>query len=199
MGAERLAPAAAISLKGVTWTVVVPLTDEAIEGVIRHSVKFGPSPYNSQGGRVLLLLGGHHDKFWNTALNVYRSSLPEEAFLNLEDKMRSFLSGYGTVLFFEDQKTVRDLQTGHPYSADVFPGWSLQASGMLQYSVWISLEEKGLGASLQHYNLAEDKVRELWDIPREWKLISQMPFGSITKGPDEKTFLPLEERIKVFK
>lgn len=177
----------------------VPLTDEAIEGVIYHSVKFGPSPYNSQSGRVLLLLSEHHMKFWNTALEVYQESLPAAAFSKLEDKMKSFLCGYGTALFFEDQKPVRSLQTKYPYAAEVFPGWSLQASGMLQYSVWVSLEEKGLGASLQHYNLVEQKVREEWSIPVDWKLISQMPFGSITKAPDDKTFLSLEERIKVFK
>lgn len=177
----------------------MPLTDEAIEGVIYHSVKFGPSPYNSQSGRVLLLLSEHHMKFWNTALEVYQESLPAAAFSKLEDKMKSFLCGYGTALFFEDQKPVRSLQTKYPYAAEVFPGWSLQASGMLQYSVWVSLEEKGLGASLQHYNLVEQKVREEWSIPVDWKLISQMPFGSITKAPDDKTFLSLEERIKVFK
>ncbi len=177
----------------------VPLTDEAIEGVIRHSVKFAPSPYNSQSGRALLLLGEQHDKFWKIVPEVYRASIPAQAFSSLEGKMKGFLDGYGTVLFFEDQKTVRDLQAKYPHAADVFPGWSLQASGMLQYSVWISLEEKCLGASLQHYNLVEQKVKEEWNIPADWKMISQMPFGNITKGPDEKTFLPLEDRIKVFK
>lgn len=178
----------------------VPLTDEAIEGVLLHSVKFGPSPYNAQGGRAVLLLHGHHQKLWDFVLDYYENMLPEEIFNQIKEKLLGFAAGYGTVLFFEDQDTVKALQKRFPKVKDTFPSWSLQASGMLQYSVWVSLEEKGLGASLQHYNaVLEKKVQEEWNIPKSWQLISQMPFGNITKKPDEKTFLPLEERIKVFK
>ncbi|NFV72581.1 nitroreductase, partial [Clostridium botulinum] len=36
----------------------------------------------------------------------------------------------------------------------------------------------GFGASLQHYNeLIEEDVKKEWNIPNNWKLIAQMPFG----------------------
>jgi predicted oxidoreductase (fatty acid repression mutant protein) len=178
----------------------VSLTDEAIEGIIRHSVKAGPSPYNSQSGRAALLLHEHHQKLWDYAIHFYEKTLPEEFAASIKEKLLGFAAGYGTVLFFEDQETVKSLQKRFPKVKDTFPSWSLQASGMLQYSVWISLEEKGLGASLQHYNSVLDRfVKETWDIPGSWELIAQMPFGNITKDPDAKTFLPIEERVKVFK
>jgi predicted oxidoreductase (fatty acid repression mutant protein) len=67
---------------------------------------------------------------------------------------------------------------------------------MLQYIVWAGLESEGFGASLQHYApVVEDDVRKKWDIPAEWSLIAQMPFGVPVAGPGEKEFLPLEDRV----
>jgi predicted oxidoreductase (fatty acid repression mutant protein) len=71
---------------------------------------------------------------------------------------------------------------------------------MLQFIIWTSLETEGFGASLQHYNpLIDEKVKSAWNIPDSWKLLSQMPFGKPLMQADPKTFLPLEDRIKVFK
>lgn len=110
-----------------------------------------------------------------------------------------FASGYGTVLFFEDQNSVKAMQEKFPLYAEHFPAFSLQSSGMLQYIVWTALELEGLGASLQHYNpLIDEAVREEWDIPESYNLISQMPFGKPLNPPDEKTFLPIEDRIKKY-
>jgi predicted oxidoreductase (fatty acid repression mutant protein) len=82
---------------------------------------------------------------------------------------------------------------------DNFPVWSLQSSGMLQFTIWTALEDAGLGASLQHYNpLIDDQVKSLWKLPDKWKLLAQMPFGKPLAAPSEKEFLPLEGRVKVF-
>ena len=57
----------------------------------------------------------------------------------------------------------------------------------------------GLGASLQHYNpLIDEAVAREWQLPASWKLTAQMPFGSPECKPDEKTFLPLDGRLKMF-
>jgi uncharacterized protein len=70
---------------------------------------------------------------------------------------------------------------------------------MLQYIVWAELEAEGLGASLQHYNpLIDGLVKERWGIPDSWRLMAQMPFGAPLEPPDEKEFLPVEGRVKVF-
>ena len=80
--------------------------------------------------------------------------------------------------------------------AEHFPLWSLQSSGMLQYAIWTSLSIEGLGASLQHYNpLVDETVQKRWKIPSSWKLLSQMPFGSLEAPAGEKESLPLENRL----
>lgn len=51
---------------------------------------------------------------------------------------------------------------------------------MLQFTIWSGLAEKGIGANLQHYNpVIDKKVKELFNIPDNYELIAQMPFGSI--------------------
>lgn len=72
---------------------------------------------------------------------------------------------------------------------------------MLQFAVWTALEAEGLGASLQHYNpLVDARVAEEWKVPVTWKLTAQLVFGgrASTEPLPEKTFLPLEEKLKVF-
>ena len=71
---------------------------------------------------------------------------------------------------------------------------------MVQHAMWVALAERGIGASLQHYNpVIDESVHREWDIPSDWKLVSQMPFGTPTAPPGEKDFLPIDSRIKVYK
>jgi predicted oxidoreductase (fatty acid repression mutant protein) len=177
-----------------------PVSDERINEIIEHAVKYTPSAFNSQSARVVLFLGKHHDKLWNITKEALRKIVPDDKFAATEEKINSFQNGYGTVLFFEDNSVIADLQEKFSLYKDNFPVWSQQASGMHQYVIWTSLEIEGFGVSLQHYNeLIELEVKKEWDIPTNWKLIAQMPFGKPTAQPDEKQVLPLEERIKVFK
>jgi len=186
------------SFYGISKEAVI--SDDKINEVIEHAVKHTPSAFNSQSTRVVLLLGKHHDKLWDFAKEALRKIIPADQFSATEDKINSFQNGYGTVLFFEDTSVIESLQTRFALYKDNFPIWSQQTSGMHQYAIWTSLELEGFGASLQHYTeLIEADVKKEWNIPNEWKLIAQMPFGKPTAQPDEKQFEPLEERIKVFK
>lgn len=176
------------------------ISDDRIKEVIEHAVKHSPYAFNSQSGRVVLLLGKHHDKLWDIAKEALRKVVPADQFSSTEDKINSFQSGYGTVLFFEDNSVIEGLQQKFALYKDNFPIWSQQASGILQYVIWTSLEVEGFGVSLQHYTeLIEAEVKKEWNIPNNWKLIAQMPFGKPTAEPNEKQFQPLEERIKIFK
>ncbi|NLC89798.1 MAG: nitroreductase, partial [Clostridiaceae bacterium] len=57
-----------------------------------------------------------------------------------------------------------------------------------------------LGASLQHYNpVIDDALGELFDIPEDWVLVAQMPFGHILEEPEPKDKIDIRERMKVFK
>ncbi|ONK25092.1 nitroreductase [Bacillus sp. VT-16-64] len=176
------------------------ISDEQIEEIIANAIKYTPTAFNSQSGRAVLLLGENHDKLWNITEAVLREMVPEQDFEPTAQKMEGFRNGYGTILFFEDQSVVKSLQESFPTYADKFPDYSLQSSGMLQYIVWTALEIEGFGASLQHYQpLIDEAVHKIWNIPSDWKLLAQMPFGKPTAQPGEKEFKSIEERFKVFK
>ena len=178
-----------------------PIDDAKIEEIIRFAIRHIPSAFNSQSTRLVLLLHEQHKAFWEIVKRTLQAIIPAEAFVATEQKIdRSFASGYGTVLFFEDTNVVRDLQQKFPGYAGNFPVWSEQTSAMHQLAIWTMLEDAGFGASLQHYNpLIDNEVRKRWSLPEEWRLIAQMPFGTPAGEPGEKTFKPLDERIRVFR
>ncbi|MGG1664234.1 nitroreductase family protein [Brevibacillus sp. NRS-1366] len=183
------------SYYGISKESVV--SDERIQEVIKEAVKHTPSSFNSQSARVVVLLGEQHDKLWNITKETLRKIVPADSFGPTEDKMNAFGSGYGTVLFFEDQSVIENLQNQFEAYKDNFPIWSQHSSGMLQFVVWTALEIEGFGATLQHYNpLIDDEVKQTWNVPSEWKLIAQMPFGKPTFTPGEKEFQPLDQRVK---
>ncbi len=68
----------------------VSLSDDEIIGIVNNSVKYGPTPYHSQGGRAVILLGEHHQKLWDIARDIYSNVLPEEIYVQLEEKFLSF-------------------------------------------------------------------------------------------------------------
>ena len=176
-----------------------PVSKQDIHKIVEHAVKYVPYAFNSQSGRVVILLEEQHDKLWEIARETLRKIVPPENFGSTDAKINSFKSGYGTLLFFEDQDVVKSLQERFALYKDNFPIWSHQASGMLQFVIWTALEEVGLGASLQHYNpLIDEQVKSEWKIPASWTLWAQMPFGKPMAGPDAKEFMPLSERVLLF-
>jgi uncharacterized protein len=176
------------------------VSDAKIQEIVEEAVLHTPTSFNSQTSRAVVLLGENHDKLWDITTETLRKIVPADQFESTAQKLDSFKKGYGTVLYFEDQAIVKQLQEKFALYADNFPVWSNQSSGMLQFVVWTAFAEAGLGASLQHYNpLIDDEVRAAWGIPAEWKLIAQMPFGSIAAAPGPKEYSPIEERVKVFK
>ncbi|MDP4142918.1 MAG: nitroreductase family protein [Bacillota bacterium] len=176
------------------------ISEERLLEVINKAVKYTPSSFNAQSSRVVVLIGQQHNKLWDITETALRRVVPAENFSETQQKMDAFRRGYGTVLFYEDENVIKGLQQKFALYADNFPVWSNQSSGMLQYVVWTSLELEGFGASLQHYNpLIDEDVRKQWNIPGNWKLIAEMPFGKPTAPAAEKDFIPLEERVKIFK
>ena len=71
---------------------------------------------------------------------------------------------------------------------------------MMQFAVWTAFATEGLGASLQHYTeVIDNEVRKEFNIPNNWKMLAQMPFGNILAPAGEKAFTPIEDRVKVLK
>ncbi|MCJ1223527.1 hypothetical protein MMC12_000169 [Toensbergia leucococca] len=176
-----------------------PISDARIEEIVNHSVLHTPGPFNAQSGRVVVLLKKDHVKLWDFTMEILKAMLPAEKFEQSAPRLEGFRAGYGTILFYEDPAPLKTLATQWAMFADKFPQWSEQSSGMLQYAVWTALELEGLGCNLQHYNpLVDSRIQSEWKVPTEWSLKGQLVFGKPSGQPKEKTFQPLEERVKVY-
>lgn len=166
-------------------------TKEEISSTIKEVTALVPDAFNMQSARVVVLFDEQHEKLWDSVYDIFNGEVPK-------DKLDSFKAGYGTVLYFYDEDVVSSLQEQFPLYADNFPVWANQANGMLQLSIWTALRELGLGASLQHYNPVIDiKIKEIFNIPSNYKLLGQMPFGGIVSEPDNKEKLDIETRVTI--
>ncbi|HOF85992.1 MAG TPA: nitroreductase family protein [Treponemataceae bacterium] len=176
-----------------------PVSENRVREIVEFAATHVPSAFNSQSARVVILFGKESGKFWEMVKDALRKIVPAEQFPKTEDKIDGFNAGWGTVLFFEDQAVVKQLMNDFSLYADNFPVWSNQSNGMLQFAVWTALQSEGLGSSLQHYNeLVEEDVKKTWKLDPSWKLLAQMPFGSVEAPAGEKSFNPIEDRVKVF-
>ena len=175
----------------------LPLAESEVDALIREAIRLAPSSFNSQSSRAVILFGAAHEQLWNITRETLRPLVPADAFASTDAKMNSFAAGAGTVLFYEDQDTIKDLQQKFALYADNFPVFSEHSAGMAQFAVWTALAEAGIGASLQHYApLIDAEVARTWDVPASWKLRAQMPFGSNEAPFPEKTFIADEVRFK---
>lgn len=177
----------------------LPISRDAVENLVKEAVRLAPSSFNSQSARAVILFGDESVKLWNIAKDALRKIVPADAFAQTEAKLNSFAAGAGTILFFEDQDTVKSLQDKFALYADNFPIWSEQSGGMAQFAVWSALAAANIGASLQHYNpLIDAEVAKTWDLPAGWALRAQMPFGSNEAPFPEKSFIGDDVRFRVY-
>ncbi len=177
----------------------VKQSKEEITEIIREISKQAPSAFNSQSSRVVVLFGDEHNALWDIAENALRKVVPAENFEATKTKIDSFRAGFGSILYFEDESVVKGLQEQFPAYAHNFPRWSEHAHGITLYGIWMALAEVNIGATVQHYNeLIEGEVRKRWNIPADWSMRAQMPFGSIESPAAPKDFMPTEQRFRTF-
>lgn len=177
----------------------LPVSKEQVESVIKDAVRLSPSAFNSQSSRIVILFGAESGKLWNIAKDALRKIVPADAFAQTEARLDGFSAGAGTILFYEDQAVIKGLQGNFASYAEHFPIWSEHASGMAQFAVWSALADINIGASLQHYNpLIDAEVAKTWGVPSDWKLRSQMPFGSNESPFPEKTHIEDSVRFRVY-
>lgn len=176
-------------------------TPEAIYELIKEAVRNSPTAFNSQTVRTVVLFGRASDKVWDIVENRLRSEVPnEEAFAKTKEKIATFRAGFGTILFLTDTAIVEKLEKDFPLYAANFADWAEQGIGGAQQAVWTALAEQNLGASLQHYNpLIDDAIHEAFNLPKEWKLRAEMPFGSIEAAAGKKDYLDENEVFKLIK
>ena len=172
-------------------------SEEEVKDLIKQALKYCPTAFNSQSGRILALFNDSNQKFWNLTYAELTKVAPAAKHAELKAKINSFAAGFGTVLFFEDEVVVHGLEKQYPAYKERFADWSLQSSGMLQFALWCLFANNKIGASLQHYSpLVENFIYDEFKLPLNWKLNAQMPFGRIVSPADEKTFVSLDSRFK---
>lgn len=171
----------------------LPVDEIEIFDLVEKAAELVPDAFNMKSSRIVVVTGQKQDQLWDNIYDVFGGKVPRE-------KIDSFKSGYGTILYFYDQDVVKGLQDQFPSYAQRFPDWASQSSGMLQLSIWSGLRELGIGASLQHYNpVIDEMVKKMFDLPESYVLNAQMPFGGIGSQPDEKPAEDISKRVKIVK
>lgn len=162
---------------------------EEVVRIIEELTELTPDAYNMKSARVVLVLGDKQNQLWDTVYDAFNGKVAR-------DKIDGFKAGYGTVLYYIDEDTVKSLQEKFPSYADNFTKWSEHANAMLQFNIWTALRGENIGASLQHYNpVIDEPVAKLLDLPQSWRLIAQMPFGGIVEEREPKEKEDIRRRV----
>lgn len=199
MSAQNLQAAAELRRSVYALGKDLPLSNDQVNQIVEHALLHTPSAFNSQSTRLVVLHGAEHEKLWDLAIEELRKIVPADSFAATESKLNMFKAATGSVLFFEDMDVVKGLQEQFAAYADNFPVWADHASAMHQYVIWTALASENIGANLQHYNpVIDEAVAKTWNIPANWKLRAQLVFGSIQSAAGEKSFAPVDARLKVF-
>lgn len=171
---------------------------QAIVNMAERILLHTPSAFNSQSSRLVVLFGEQHQQLWDITELKLREEVADGDFSSSKQKMDSFRAAAGTVLFYEDTDVVKSMQEQFQLYADRFSVWAQQTSAMHQYALWTELSTLEVGASLQHYNpLIDEDVAAAFAIPDNWELVAQMPFGNILQAAGDKSYQPLNQRMKV--
>jgi len=173
----------------------LPISKDELLKVIQDTVRYVPDAFDMKSQRVMVLLGGESEDFWENVNTVF---VRDAGVKVSEDKIDSFKAGYGTILFFYDSGIVDEYKKRFSLYAENFDNWAMQSNAMLQFAIWTVFASLSVGASLQHYNPIIDKmVRAVYDVPENWVLIAQMPFGGISVKPEPKQSEDVDKRIRI--
>lgn len=166
---------------------------------MQETVRQSPSAFNSQSSRAVILLGAAHKKFWLEQIKAWGQA---DVVAYMSERLPRFAAGAGTVLFFEDQRVIADMQEKNAAFAPAFPGFSAQASGMAQVNTWTALTAAGYGANLQHIGAISGPayvtaISTEFGIPSTWAPVSELVFGSIEAPAADKSYIDNSERFRV--
>lgn len=176
------------------------ISEKRLEELVQKVLLAVPSAFNTQSTRIVVLLGDQHKKLWDIVLATLAPHVKhdEATAAATEQRIASFVAGYGSIMFFEDLSTYDALQSFAIYK-DKFPSWCDQTSAMHQLLLWTVLEAEGMGVNVQHYNpLIDEEVRKAWQLDSKWTLVSQMVIGkTVGDRPQPKEKKPVEERYRI--
>src|SRR5699024_7478681 len=135
---------------------------------------------------------------WDHILDVQKDVLQGEMWDMMSGVMQGAKGAVGTVLFFEDLDAVEKM----PAEGAREEAYKQNNNANTQYAIWLALTELGLGASLQHMNIGhkegfDKSVLEMFNLPENYEMIAQMPFGSIEGDAFPKEYIEDEVRVQV--
>ena len=170
---------------------------------IRDAMKFTPAAFDMPTTHVVVAFNEKNAQLWQAVRDVFAKKLAKKPNMlqSFNQRVDGLAGGIGTILFYQDVSMVKDLKETYAMYAAEFADWSMQECGMVQLNIWSALANINVGANLQHYNPdIDDAMKKMFDVPDDWKLISQMPFGTPTEGPQKPLDYdkPMDDRIKVF-
>lgn len=169
----------------------LPVSEEAVIDLVKKVTELVPDAFNMKSQRVIIALGDKQDALWDGIYDAFGGKVARE-------KIDSFKAAHGTILYFIDDNTVKALQEKFPSYAENFPVWAQQANGMLQINIWAGLAELGVGANIQHYNPVIDHlVKDMFQVPDGYRLIAQMPFGSVESEREPKEKEDISVRVTI--
>lgn len=178
----------------------LPISDDKLTKLVEKCLLNCPTAFNAQSARLVILFGDKHQTYWN----MVRESLAKVAEASKLDsalnRLENFAKAYGTIVFYEDTDVLEEMTEKFADYADKMDNWLQQSNAILEYMIWQCLAENKIGASLQHYgNLVEQEAKNEYDLPERWQWVAEMPFGGIAAPAGEKTFEPVEKRLKVLR
>ena len=174
------------------------LTKEEITARLREVAREIPTASNSQTSRLVLVFGENNEKLWGHILDVQKDVMPAEMWEMMSGVMLGAKGAVGTVLFFEDLDAVEAM----PAKGERAETYKQHNNANVQFATWLALTELGLGASLQHMNVGhkegyDKSILELLDLPANYELVAQMPFGSIEGDANPKEYIADDVRVQV--
>lgn len=164
------------------------VTVDQVQSIVQQIVKHTPTSFNSQTVRAVIVTGELHKQIWGSVADAIESESGKKRPISAKDE------AYGSIIFFDEEETVKKFQTDFAIYAPYFPIWATTANGAAQINTWAALQEIGLGGHLQHYNGYVQAA--LGDrVPKSWSVQAQIVFGTPVSGPYEKTFIDNEVKV----
>lgn len=172
------------------------VTVDDVAATLRNITGRLPSAVNSQSTRLVIVTGEKNDAVWDMVHEDQKTALSPDMYEIFAPRFEQAKKGLGTVLMFESRDAVESMGL----SPDRNELYKENNHGIAAFGVWLALTELGLGASLQHFNIGYEqgydaKIREYLELPTDFEMLAQMPFGSIEEPGAQKPSIAPEEHV----
>lgn len=166
---------------------------QLISGIL-EAARWAPSPYNVQPWHFVVVREGNN-RLWDTIEAAERAERKGKNLERALERLKGFRGSIFIILIYRDQGAVERMLAEYSYLDPVaFDDWVRQALGMAQLLLWLAVTERGLTASLQHIQHAEEPIAALLGTPQDrFKLVAIMPVGYQDETLPENERKPLLE------